>query len=102
MPEHLRRTDRWNGLRAGDPIAIAGLKIRGAQWWFRAHVRNERTGAESIEVVGGRTGDRKIRSFRPEQVYPAPSPGPGGRTGRRRAKGGDRPSLAEAPQLPFE
>ena len=102
LPEHLRRTERWNGLRPGDPVAIAGPKIRGAQWWFRAHVRNERTGSESIEVVGGRPGDRKIRSFRPEQVYPAPSSSQGGGARRRRATGGDRPSLAEAPQLPFE
>jgi hypothetical protein len=59
------------------------------RWEFRAHTRNDRTGDESIEVVGGRLPDRRVRSFRPDQVFPV-----GGR------KGG-KPSLADAPQLPL-
>lgn len=91
MPEHLHRTERWNGLRSGDPVVIKGIKERDARWEFRAHVRNDRTGAESIEVIGGRNGDRKIRSFRPEQVFPVSA----------RSRHPVPASLAEAPQLPF-
>ena len=71
---------------------VAGLRVRGAQWTFVAHVRNGQTGAEWVEVVGGRPGARAVRSFRPEQIYP---PGGGG------GSAGGPPSLAEAPRLPF-
>jgi len=88
----LRRTTEWHGLRPGDPVAVTGTRMRSASWAFVAHVRNTETGDESVEVVGGRPGDRMIRSFRPEQVFPPsargrPGPGP--------------PSLADAPQLPL-
>jgi len=63
---------------------------RGLHWVFRAHVRNERNGAESVEVAGGRDGEHHVRSFLPDQVFPV----------RGRRSGGG-PSLAEAPQLPF-
>lgn len=89
----------WHGLAAGDPVVISGIQARGATWEFRAHVVNSRNDVESIEVIGGRPGDRKIRSFAPDRVYPV--------TGRRVRAGGHGsgamvgPSLAEAPRLPF-
>jgi hypothetical protein len=54
-----------------------------------AHVTNGETGETWIEVVGGRPGDRAVRSFRPEQLY-SPS-----------ARPGRDPSLADAPGLPL-
>jgi hypothetical protein len=89
LPEHLRRDEEWNGLRRGDPVDIDGLPIRGATWRFLAFVRNDHNGTESVEVIGGRPGEERIRSFRPDLVFPV---------GGRRA---GRPSLAEAPQLPL-
>jgi hypothetical protein len=97
---HLERSENWNGVRAGDPVIVSGLRMRGATWEFRAHIRNRRNETESIEVVGGRAGDRRLRSFEPDRIFPV--------TGSRRARQGssrspsDRPSLAEAPQLPLE
>jgi hypothetical protein len=89
LPDHLIRTESWNGLRAGDPVEIAGPAARGASWRFQAHVRNTRNGTESVEVVGGGPGEHHVRSFLPEQVFPL---------GARRRGG---PSLADAPQLPL-
>jgi hypothetical protein len=71
--------------------------MRDATWEFRAHVVNTNNGTESVEVVGGRPGDRTIRSFGPERIYAA--------KGRRstnwaRAAAGEL-SLADAPQLPL-
>jgi len=71
--------------------------MRGATWTFRAHVVNTHNGTESIEVVGGRPGDRTIRSFGPERIFAA--------TGKR-SKGSGKTtagqlSLSEAPQLPL-
>jgi hypothetical protein len=86
---HLERTEQWHGLRPGDPVEIAGVAGRGLSWAFRAHVHNRRNGTEAVEVVGGRPGQRQVRSFRPDQVYPV--------GGRRHG----RPSLADAPLLPF-
>ena len=82
----------WAGLRNGDPVRIEGIRMRMASWTFLAHVENRETGEQWVEVVGGRSGDRKLRSFHPEQVFPQGN----GRTTRRAA------SLAEAPQLPLE
>ena len=89
---HLARSTTWAGLRAGDPVEVAGTRLRSARWGFVAHVTNTHTGDEWIEVVGGRPGDRMLRSFRPEQVFPP--------TGRGARVGGSA-SLADAPQLPF-
>lgn len=89
---HLERAVTWAGLRPGDPVEVEGTRLRSATWEFVAHVRNTNTGTEWVEVVGGRSGDRKLRSFSPDQVF-APA--------ARRAKGAARSSLAEAPQLPF-
>ena len=88
----------WSGLREGDPVVISGLSMRGATWSFRAHVRNRNNGAESVEVVGGRPGDRTIRSFEPERVFAVTAAGR--KRSAARATAGQL-SLAEAPQLPL-
>lgn len=85
----LRRTAHWAGLAPGDPVVVAGTRMRGASWSFIAHVANEETGETWVEVVGGRGGDRAVRSFRPDQIY------------ARSSKPGRDPSLAEAPGLPL-
>jgi len=85
----LRRITRWAGLRPGDPVQVEGTRLRGASWQFVAHVTNDVTGEAWVEVVGGRSGDRAVRSFRPDQLY-----GPSARPGRD-------PSLADAPGLPL-
>jgi hypothetical protein len=89
LPDHLQRAEAWNGLRPGDPVEIEGPAIRSATWTFRAYVRNDNNGAESVEVLGGRPGEHRVRSFLPGQVFPA---------GARRS---GKPSLDEAPQLPL-
>lgn len=92
----LERASTWAGLRRGDrvDVAVAGPGMRSATWEFIAHVHNQATGEEWVEVVGGKRGDRKLRSFRPGDVFPH-------RRGRPGKPGADRPSLAEAPQLPL-
>ncbi|HUY65898.1 MAG TPA: hypothetical protein VMV06_03695 [Acidimicrobiales bacterium] len=97
--EHLERSARWNGLCAGDPVIVEGLHLRGAVWEFRAHIVNRHNGTESVEVVGGRPGDRKIRSFDPERIFAVSGP-KGSRVSPGRAIAGQL-SLAEAPQLPL-
>lgn len=87
----LARSEAWAGLRRGDPVEVEGTRLRSATWSFVAHVRNTATGEEWIEVVGGRPGDRKVRSFPPDQVYPP----------RTAAKASRGPSLAQAPRLPL-
>ena len=86
---HLHRRSSWAGLKRGDPVEVEGTRQRGAAWQFVAHVTNTTTGAEWVEVVGGTRGDRNVRSFPPERIFPPD----GLRTGR--------PSLADAPTLPF-
>lgn len=97
---HLERSERWNGVRVGDRVIVSGLHDGGADWEFRAHVLNRRNGTESIEVVGGRAGNRQVRSFAPSRIFAITG------SGRPRHRGdrgiADRPSLAEAPQLPLE
>jgi len=88
-PADLRRATSWAGLCAGDPVQVEGTRLRGATWAFVAHVANLVTGEEWIEVVGGRSGDRAVRSFPPTQVYAAS------------ARPGRDPSLAQAPGLPL-
>ena len=77
---------------------VSGLSLRGATWEFRAHVVNTHNGTESIEVVGGRPGDRSIRSFGPERIFAVR--GSGAKRSSGRAPAGEL-SLAEAPQLPL-
>jgi hypothetical protein len=96
---HLERSEAWNGLRAGDRVVVSGMAIRGAEWRFRAHVLNRHNGTESIEVVGGRPGENKIRSFGPERIF-AVSKKKGTRAGGGGGTAGQL-SLAEAPQLPL-
>jgi len=78
-------------------VVVSGLSMRGATWEFRAYVRNAHNGTESIEVVGGRPGDRTIRSFGPERIFAAKGRK---RTATTTATAGEL-SLAEAPQLPL-
>ena len=94
---HLERSEAWNGLRAGDPVAVSGMAIRGAEWRFRAHVLNRHNGTESVEVIGGRPAENKIRAFGPERIFAV--------TKKRRSKGrgptAGELSLADEPQLPL-
>ncbi len=73
---------------------------------------NTDTGDEWIEVVGGKPGDRSVRSFRPDRVFPYQGldqagqvRGSGGARSARSARGArsagrhQMPSLADAPQL---
>jgi hypothetical protein len=86
------RTTYWNGVKSGDPVVVDGIRERRQQWVFVAHVVNEATDDEWIEVRGGRVGEAKGRSFRPESIYPS------------NARKGSRLvglSLAEAPQRPI-
>lgn len=67
-------------------------KERRRRWVFVAHARHELSGEEWVEVRGGRDGEMKGRSFKPELIFPAS------------ALRGSRvlgASLADAPQLPF-
>ena len=96
---HLERSEVWNGLRAGDRVRVSGLAIRGAEWRFRAHVVNRHNDTECVEVVGGRLGERTIRSFGPDRIF-AVTNKRGARAGGRDASAGEL-SLAEAPQLPL-
>lgn len=89
----LRRSSRWHGVRAGDPVVIDGVRERRLQWVFVAHVLNVVSGEEWVEVRGGHPGEAKGRSFRPEAVYPRDA-----RKGSRLV----RPSLAAAPQLALD
>jgi hypothetical protein len=89
-PSDLRRSTRWAGLRPGDLVQVAGIRLRGASWSFVAHVANTETGEEWVEVVGGRSGDRAVRSFRTDQLYASS------------ARPGRDPSLADAPGLPLD
>jgi len=75
------------------------MAIRSAEWRFRAHVLNRHNRTESIEVVGGRPGENRIRSFGPERIY-AVTKKNGSRTTGRTATAGEL-SLADAPQLPL-
>jgi hypothetical protein len=89
LPAHLRRSEEWHGLRRGDRVEIDGLELRQATWRFLGYVRTERNGTDSVEVIGGRPGEDRVRSFLPQQVFPV--------GGRRRGTA----SLADAPQLPL-
>ncbi len=76
----------------GDPVVVDGVAGRGQSWVFVAHVVNRHNGEEWVDVHGGRSGDRKARSFVPDRIYPAHA-----RRGTRLVA----PSLAQAPQLPL-
>jgi hypothetical protein len=89
-PSDLQRHTHWAGLAPGDPVQVEGTRLRGAAWSFMAHVTNAESGEEWVEVVGGRAGDRKVRSFRPDQLYAIS------------ARPGRDLSLADAPGLPLD
>jgi hypothetical protein len=84
------RSKAWNGVRYGDVVVVNGPKERRQHWTFVAFVVNESTGEEWVEVRGGRVGESKGRSFRPEMIFPQ-----GSRKGSRVVG----LSLASAPQL---
>ena len=89
---NLVRSTQWAGVTAGDAGVVDGIKERRQNWVFVAHVLNESTSEEWVEVRGGRSGEAKGRSFRTELIYPAS------------AKKGARLiglPLAIAPQLPI-
>lgn len=87
------RTKHWHGVRAGDPVVVNGTKELRQHWRFVAHVLNESTGDEWVEVRGGRVGESKGRSFHPEMIYP---------NGAKRGSRVTGLSLARAPQLLLE
>jgi hypothetical protein len=84
----VRRHRSWAGVKAGDPVMIDNPRARRASFEFVAFVEHLGNGETWVEVVGGRRGDRKLWSFRPEQVFPLSSKGA-------------PPSLDAAPQLPL-
>lgn len=89
---NLVRSTHWHGVRAGDAVVVDGVKERRQHWVFVAHVHNEASNEEWIEVRGGRTGEAKSRSFRTELIYPS--------NAKRRSRVIGL-SLANAPQLPL-
>ena len=89
---NLVRSLHWAGLQSGDAVVVDAIRERRQHWVFVAHVRNEASHEEWIEVRGGRSGEAKGRAFRPELIYPS-----GARKGSRLVG----QSLADAPQLPL-
>ena len=90
---NLVRSTMWNGVSSGEPVVVDGVKERRQTWVFVAHVRNESSGEEWVEVRGGRRGEAKGRSFRPEMIFPA-----GSKRGSRLVG----MSLYSAPRLPMQ
>lgn len=100
----LVRSTQWAGLRTGSRVEVGGVRGRSTSWAFLAHVRNERTGEEWVEVVGGKTGRRAIRSFPPGQIFPHSTARGSGRRAGKGSRGVRRQapaSFADAPQLPL-
>lgn len=73
-------------------MVVNSDKERRGTYQFVCFVRNVATGDEWVEVRGGRAGELKDRSFRPELIYPAAA--------RKGTKLIGAPIL-NAPQLPF-
>ena len=69
-PTHLERVDTWSGLRQDDAVDVLDDRAPGATWRFASFVTNVESGDAWVEVVGGRDGERRRRSFRPDQLYP--------------------------------
>ena len=67
-------------------------KERSHHYEFVAYVRNAATNDSWVEVRGGRRGENKDRSFRPDVIYPGSSRQGGHVKGL---------SLVDAPQLPW-
>ena len=89
---HLVRSTKWAGLSTGDAVVVDGVKERRQTWVFVAHVTNTQTSEEWVEVRGGRRGEAKGRSFRPDAIFPSTAKKGGRIVGQ---------SLADAPQLPW-
>ncbi|HEY5303573.1 MAG TPA: hypothetical protein VIJ86_05905 [Acidimicrobiales bacterium] len=89
---HLLRSTKWAGLVTGDAVVVDGVKERRLSWVFVAHVTNAHTNEEWVEVRGGRNGEMKGRSFRPEMIFPVAAKKGGRIVGQ---------SFASAPQLPL-
>jgi len=89
---NLLREEQWAGVSSGDPVIVDGVKERRQAWVFIAHVLNSVTNEEWVEVRGGKAGESKTRSFRPELIYPM--------TAKKRSKLIGLP-LCVAPQLPI-
>ena len=70
----LRRNKALGRVAAGRSRARGRDAAARASWQFVAHVTNGETGEVWVEVVGGRAGDRAVRSFRPDQLYAADRP----------------------------
>lgn len=87
-----QRATTWQGLVAGDLVAVNVERETRSNFEFVAHVRNPETGDEWIELRGGKAGESRIRSFRPETVYL--------RSARKGSKFIGLP-LSAAPCLPF-
>ncbi len=58
-------------MREGDAVVVNSPKERRRNWTFVAHVLNEASGEEWVEVRGGRPGEAKGRAFLPDLIYPA-------------------------------
>lgn len=69
-PVRVERRDAWSGVRAGDHVDVFDAREPRATWTFEAHVTNLESGDAWVEVLGGRAGEPRRRSFRPEQLYP--------------------------------
>ena len=89
---NLVRCTSWAGVRAGDPVDVLGDRERGATWRFAAFVTNVATNATWVEVVGGRGGEQRRRSFGIDQLFP-----------HRSIRGGipRAAPLHDAPRLPL-
>ncbi|MBU6233533.1 MAG: hypothetical protein KJS64_04715 [Acidobacteria bacterium] len=91
-PSRYLRSTTWQGLSEGDLVAVNVERETRSNYSFVAHVTNPETGDEWIELCGGKAGESRIRSFRPDTVY------------LRSARKGSRfvgLPLAQAPCLPF-
>ncbi|MCU1362969.1 MAG: hypothetical protein JWM55_797 [Acidimicrobiaceae bacterium] len=87
------RSKAWNGVRYGEAVVVNAPRERRQHWTFVAFAVNEATGEEWVEVRGGRSGESKGRSFRPELIFPL---------GSRKGSKIVGLSLASAPQLALE
>jgi len=68
---HLQRSTSWAGLRRGDPVEIMGRVGFGLVDLCRPR-RQHRDRRRVDRGGGGKFGEHKIRSFRPDQVFPIP------------------------------
>jgi hypothetical protein len=74
-------------------VVVDAPRERRQTFQFVAFVRNVATGETWVEVRGGRPGEAKDRSFRPELIY-----APAARRGSRLVG----LSLDQAPRLPLD